>query len=352
MARPMWKMTGALGAALLIGAGCAGQPSSQRLASSSETKPAEARSGESQPSESQPQPTAAASDSKAATDAIPMPTAADAKPVDYPGLHNVVAYAPGVLSGSVPEGEEGFATLKKMGIKTVMSVDGAEPELDLAQRYGLKYVHLPITYAGFDEKRKLELTKAVRDLPRPIYLHCHHGKHRSAGAAGAAVVSLGWSTPDEAVARMKVSGTAPDYKGLYACTASAVKVMPAILDAINGNFPAIVRPEGTVKTMIEVDIALENLKAIQKAGWKAPPDHPSLVGAAEAGRLADYYRFLHADKESSELGTEYLQMMLTANKEATDLEDALTNDTPPAELDKKFKAVTTSCKTCHVKYRD
>lgn len=283
---------------------------------------------------------------------LAAPKLSDSKPLDYPGLHNVVAYAPDVLSGSVPEGEEGFASLAKLGIKTVLSVDGAEPELDKAAKYGLKYVHLPITYSGFDEKRKLELTKAVRDLPRPMYMHCHHGKHRSAGAAGAAVVSLGWMSPEEAVARMKVSGTAPDYKGLYACTANAVKMMPAILDAIDGNFPAVVRPQGTVKTMIEIDIALENLKAIQHAGWKSPPDHPSLTGAAEAGRLADYYRFLHADKESVELGTEYLQMLLSANKEATELEDALTKETAPAELDKKFKVVTTSCKTCHVKYRD
>jgi hypothetical protein len=128
--------------------------------------------------------------------------------------------------------------------------------------------------------------------------------------------------------------------------------MPAILDAIDGNFPAVVRPQGTVKTMIEVDIALENLKAIQHVGWKSPPDHPSLTGAAEAGRLADYYRFLHADKESVEFGTEYLQMLLSANREATELENALTRETAPAELDKKFKVVTTSCKTCHVKYRD
>lgn len=283
---------------------------------------------------------------------IAFPKLTDTRPHDYPGLHNVVAYAPDVLSGSVPEGEEGFASLQKLGIKTVLSVDGAEPELDKAARYGLKYVHLPITYSGFDEKRKLELAKAVRDLPRPMYMHCHHGKHRSAGAAGAAVVSLGWSTPDEAVARMKVSGTAPDYKGLYACTANAAKVMPAILDAIDGNFPAAVRPQGTVRTMIEVDIASDNLKAIQKAGWKAPPDHPSLVGAAEAGRLADYYRFLQTDNESAEHGPEYLKMLLAANKEATDLEDALTKNTPPTELDKKFKAVTASCKTCHVKYRD
>ncbi len=31
--------------------------------------------------------------------------------------------------------------------------------------------------------------KAVRDLPGKIYIHCHHGKHRSAAAAATACVT-------------------------------------------------------------------------------------------------------------------------------------------------------------------
>jgi protein tyrosine phosphatase (PTP) superfamily phosphohydrolase (DUF442 family) len=145
------------------------------------TKPADA-----QPKPST-RPTSVAPATRPISDAggptLAAPKLSASKPLDYPGLHNVVAYAPDVLSGSVPEGEEGFASLAKLGIKTVLSVDGAEPELDKAAKYGLTYVHLPITYSGFDEKRKLELTKAVRDLPRPMYMHCHHGKHRSATRA-------------------------------------------------------------------------------------------------------------------------------------------------------------------------
>src|SRR5262249_27875258 len=142
---------------------------------------------------------------------------------DYPGIHNAVTYHDGFVSGSVPEGDAGFDTLAAMGVKTIISVDGAEPEVDKARARGIRYIHLPIGYNGFDEQRRLHLSRATRDAMAdgPVYIHCHHGKHRSAGAAATIAESLGWLTPQEGVARMKVSGTSPDYKGLYACALSA-----------------------------------------------------------------------------------------------------------------------------------
>jgi hypothetical protein len=282
------------------------------------------------------------------------PSVAATRPSDYPGLHNVVAYAPEVYSGSVPEGPEGFATLRRLGVRTVLSVDGMEPELAPAKAEGLRYVHLPVAYAGFDEERKLEIARAVRDLPKPIYVHCHHGKHRSAGATGAAMVTLGQMTPAEAVARMKVSGTAPEYKGLYACSAEATAVLPAVLDAVSPQFPELTRPQGTVKTMVEIDELSDNLKAVQKAGWTVPANHPDLVPSIEAGKLADHFRYLKDDKETKGKPSEYLAWLLEGSKKAEAVEAGLTAATAaaPAELDKRWAAVQASCKQCHAKYRD
>jgi len=175
------------------------------------------------------------------TVAVPPPTMADGAPRDLPGLHNVVAYHEGFWSGGVPEGQAGFDSLRSLGVRTVISVDGALPDLALAKAAGLRYVHLPIGYDGFDDARKAELVRAVRDLPKPLYLHCHHGKHRSAGAAATVAVSLGWMTNAEAAARMKVSGTAEGYKGLWACTAKAAPMMAAAIDSIASPTHAIGR---------------------------------------------------------------------------------------------------------------
>ena len=130
----------------------------------------------------------------------------DRQPRDLPGLHNVVAFHDNYFSGSAPDGDEGFATLAAAGVKTIISVDGAEPDVAVAKAHGIRYIHLPIGYNGFDEQRRLQLTRATRDAmdSGPVYIHCHHGKHRSAGAAGAVAVSLGWLSPLEAVSRMHV----------------------------------------------------------------------------------------------------------------------------------------------------
>lgn len=285
---------------------------------------------------------------------LARPGPAGLTPIDYPGLHNVVAFATDVYSGSAPHAAEGFESLRRLGVRTVISVDGAEPDLAPAKARGLRYVHLPITYAGMAEGRKLEIARAVRDLPRPVFVHCHHGKHRSAGAAAAALVSLGELTPGQAVGRMKVSGTAPEYTGLYACTAGATRVLPAVLDAASSDFPELRRPAGTVKTMLEADVAAENLKAARRAGWQPPANHPDLAPAAEAGRLADHLRLLTDDKDTTARPPEYLATLLESSRLATRLEDGLAAaDRPPREeLDRRFGAVLQSCVACHQAYRD
>lgn len=286
---------------------------------------------------------------------IPSPALADATPRDYPGLHNVVAYHDGYFSGSVPEGDAGFETLAAMGVKTIISVDGAAPEVERARALGIRYVHLPIGYNGFDEERRLELARASSDALKDgsVYVHCHHGKHRSAGAAAAVGVSLGWGTPEEMVARMKVSGTAPNYTGLYKCAADSTELTPGQISAVPANFPEISQVTSFVKGMVEVDEVMEHLKAIEKAGWKAPPDHPDLVPVAEAGRLADLLRQLSEGGRASREPEAFAKMMARNSAEAQAVEDGLLQSPVDASgLSAKFKIVAASCKECHEQFRD
>jgi hypothetical protein len=54
-------------------------------------------------------------------------------------------------------------------------------------------------------------------------------------------------------ARMKISGTSLSYRGLYACTAGAVVLTSAAIDAVPADFPEISRPTGFLKSMVELD---------------------------------------------------------------------------------------------------
>jgi protein tyrosine phosphatase (PTP) superfamily phosphohydrolase (DUF442 family) len=298
--------------------------------------------------------------------APPPPSMSDDAAKDLEGLHNVVAYHEGFWSGGVPEGKAGFEQLRSMGVKTIISVDGAVPDLELAKSMGMRYVHLPIGYDGFDDARKAELVRAVRDLPKPIYLHCHHGKHRSAGAAAAVAVSLGWMTNEQAAARMKVSGTAAGYKGLWSCTAKAAPMAAAVIDAASASFPEVTRPESFVASMVAIDEAFDRLKLAEKAGWKAPADHPDLAPVADAGKLADLFRLIDEAslrKCSPEGADELKSWMARSATAAAQLEAALerAGKTAPEGPDAASQraaatalmaGLAADCKACHAKYRD
>jgi protein tyrosine phosphatase (PTP) superfamily phosphohydrolase (DUF442 family) len=265
----------------------------------------------------------------------------------------VVTYASGLYSGGVPEGDAAFDTLRGWGVKTIISVDGAEPDVEKAKSRGMRYVHLPIGYDGFDDQRKLQLVRAARDLEGPIYLHCHHGKHRSASAAGTVAVSLGWLDTAQALARMKVSGTASNYKGLYRCTERAARLTAEIIESVPADFPERAVPSDMVEAMIGIDDAYSHLELVEQAGWKAPGHHPDLVPVAEAGRLADLFRLLAEREEAKDTRADFLRMLRESQGLAAAIESGLAgSQRDAAALRASLRQILASCQECHVAYRD
>lgn len=284
---------------------------------------------------------------------IPLPAPTAPTPQNFAGIHNVVAFAAGVLSGSAPDDDSAFDTLAAMGIRTIISVDGAQPEVESAARRGIRYVHLPIGYNGMDRERTLEIARAIKELPGPIYIHCHHGKHRSAAAAGAALVALGETNPARATERMKVSGTSPSYPGLYQCVATAAVATDAELKSASAAFPQRWQTTGLVKSMVEIDEVFDRLKLIESSGWRVPPQHPDLVPAAEAGRLADLFRNLQDDDRCRTKPTQFMDAISGSAIVAAQLEQSLiAGNSPTRELTERFATLSQSCKDCHKQFRD
>ena len=267
------------------------------------------------------------------------------------GLHNILTVTNGVVSGSVPEGDAGFDTLVRMGVRTVISVDGARPDIERAKPHGMRYVHIPVGYNGITPAQQLQLAKAVRDLPRPIYIHCHHGKHRGPAAAAIAAVALGTMSRQEALGFMEKAGTSESYQGLYACVKLASRIGPAILDAAPADFPEISRVSGLTKTMVQVDLAFDHLRAIRAAGWHTPAEHPDLVPVAEAARFSDLLWTLKDDPAVRSKPKEFARLLAVAAENAEALQAALAASASD-QLESRFKALNASCKNCHVKYRD
>src|SRR5947207_15735079 len=97
----------------------------------------------------------------------PLPP--EINPLNLGGLENAFALSTNLFSGGSPEGDTGFQSLEKLGIKTIITVDGAQPDLERAHARGMRYIHLPHGYDGIPSTTQLQLIKAVQTAEGPIY---------------------------------------------------------------------------------------------------------------------------------------------------------------------------------------
>jgi protein tyrosine phosphatase (PTP) superfamily phosphohydrolase (DUF442 family) len=224
-------------------------------------------------------PFAALQDSQAPASATPASATPEAVPRELPGLHNVHRATEIVFLGSEPQGEEAFISLKKLGITTIVSVDGATPDVELARQHGLRYIHIPTGYDGVDEVTAKTLTRVAREVKTPLYVHCHHGKHRGPAAAAIVCLASGTLTSDQALTLLKTAGTGKDYTGLWKDVKDFQPLpehaeLPPLLE--------IAPLESLPAAMARIDRNFDNLKLCKTAGWKTPTAHPDLNPVNEA----------------------------------------------------------------------
>lgn len=280
------------------------------------------------------------------------------RPLQAAGIENFFQVTDRVFSGGQPEGDEAFAALRKLGVKTIISVDGTKPEVERAAQFGLRYVHLPHSYDGISSNTAIRLAKAAATVEGPIFVHCHHGKHRGPAAVGIICqATAGW-TSNDAVAFMKRAGTAADYPGLYLANTDFHAPTPAALAMVAGDFPSRVEVSGLVDAMVELDRRWDHLKAIQQAGWRVPANQPDLVPASEAKLLGEAYRELQRTTEAKAKGDKFLDQLRQAEARAEELHGLL--KAQPTALDgpsgkraeELFKAAGEHCTSCHQQFRN
>ena len=277
------------------------------------------------------------------------------QPIEAPGIENLYRLSPSLFSGGQPEGAEAFQALADLGVRTIVTVDGAAPDVELARQYGLRYVHLPVGYDGIPRDQAMALVRVAKSLPGPLYVHCHHGKHRGPSAAAVcAIATEGW---DHSQARswLEAAGTSPDYAGLFASVDAFEPPTEAELDTVpEKSLTERARVPDLVEAMVAVDIRWESLKAIANEGFKVPRDHPDLDPMHEALMLAEQYRELQRLDEAKGRGEPFLALLKGAETHAQGLREALRPD-PDRTLSQRktaFDLASNDCKTCHKQYRD
>ncbi len=295
----------------------------------------------------------------AADDPTPSAAAAYPRAIDLLALPNAFWLRPSVISGGQPVGSEGFAALQLLGVQTVISVDGARPAVELAARYGLRYVHLPHGYDGISARRARDLAKAVRELPGPLYIHCHHGKHRSPAATATGCILAGLIEPAEGLDFLELAGTSPRYLGLHRAVAQATRIPDAELDQLKVEFRAVEPLPPIADAMVALEHTFDKLRHLRQNRWQPTADQPDLTAVSAALLLKEHLVELERLPDLDAKPADFRAWLAESRQESETLEEQLSNIQGRSELDQHvptlhacLDAIQARCNQCHEKYRD
>ncbi|MEL7484326.1 MAG: hypothetical protein AAFN41_08215 [Planctomycetota bacterium] len=270
------------------------------------------------------------------------------------GIENAIVFGRGVISGSEPEDDAAFETLATLGVKSIISVDAARPNLEAAGARDMRYVHIPTRYDGFTGEQRLALAKAFRELPRPIYIHCHHGKHRGPAAAALGLICVGELEPAEGVELMRTAGTSEHYDGLYDDVSDAIRIPGINIDTLAPDeLPEYVEVTGLAASMVEINDVFRDIRAVADNGWQVPSDHPDIELEEIAPRLPDLFRALADDLDrpaNAHVDAGYRAMMREAAETSSVFEAAIASEDWTL-ADEIRSDVAQSCVSCHETYR-
>ena len=280
-------------------------------------------------------------------------------PLPTDALHNAYQVTDKVLSGAAPEGDAAFAALRTLGVKTIISVDGARPDAERARRFGLRYIHLPIGYDDVTPQEGRAIAKAIQEVEGPIYLHCHHGRHRSAAALATACVMNGTLRPEKAESVLRTFGTGENYKGLWASARAARPLPREELAAVKVDYRETAPIPPMAEAMVAIDQTLDRLKLAEKAGWRSPAVHPDVDPPHEALQLMEHLRELSRADETRARPQDFQKILADSESAALLLHDSLSTwshtgrrGAAPPEATTAMKSLGTSCTACHKAFRD
>ena len=267
--------------------------------------------------------------------------------LEQPGLDNLVRVSERIYSGAEPEGAQGFESLRRLGVEWIVSVDGALPDVDRAQGQGMRYVHLPMGYAGVPDEVARSLREVSRRADGKIYVHCHHGRHR--GPVAASLLLHFDEQPPEPVLvdLLELAGTSPAYSGLWE---SVREFDPAELGDARPELQAQVQVASFTASMALLDRVWDRIKRGRRLGWEADPQHPDVTPAHEALMLWEALK--EAKRVEERPRDESFETLLdTAIDQSARLREALDSGASEA-ADRAYGELGITCGRCHESYRN
>lgn len=266
---------------------------------------------------------------------------------ELPGLDRVIRIGDRIYSGIEPPGEAAFAQLAELGVRAIVCVDAARPQVEMARRHGLRYIHIPIGYDRITDDAGGAITRVIREVEGPIYIHCHHGRHRGPAAAAIACIADGVADGRGALQVLEAAGASREYPGLWRDVAA---FRPPPSDAKLPELVEVASVESFTAGMAQIDRVWDSLELCRDAGWASPAEHPDVVADREALILRQSFQAMLTDDAIGHQ-EDFRQWLENATQLAGHLHTALAAD-DTEEATRRFERLQSRCDQCHAKYRD
>ena len=117
--------------------------------------------------------------------------------MERPGLRNFHRVSPTLYRGAQPT-QEGLAELRRLGVKTVVSLRAFHGEREMVAAAGLGYERISFkVWHPEDEDLRRFLAIATDPARQPVFLHCQRGADRTGTAVAVYRICVeGWSRED------------------------------------------------------------------------------------------------------------------------------------------------------------
>jgi len=280
--------------------------------------------------------------------AEPEPVQPEALNAGESRLENLFRVTGNVFSGSGPEGDAAFEELANLGIKTVVSADGMKPDVELARKHGIEYVHIPIGYDRIPADAAAAMAKVLRERSGPYYVHCHHGKHRGPALAAIALRVKTQCDDEDMLAWLTLAGVGEEYAGLWR---DAVAFQPESIEGLDPELVEAASLGGIIEAMAAASRAWDRIKLCEKAEWQVPPGHADVSPPHEAVMLHEHFREMARQSYEKYDDAEFDEAMTHAVDVTGQLATAL-GDGNGARASEAFALVGKSCKSCHYDWRN
>jgi protein tyrosine/serine phosphatase len=125
---------------------------------------------------------------------------------NMPGLSNFARLSDNVYRGAQPE-QQGFAQLKKMGVKTIINLRNFHSDEKYLKGLGFQYIEIPMNAGDTNETNVIKFLKAATDPNNlPLFFHCQHGSDRTGMMAAIYRIYVESWDKEKAIAELPVFG--------------------------------------------------------------------------------------------------------------------------------------------------